>query len=78
MAELRYHPYRPRLITLEDEIRRLRRYVQAVENAEDLSKPISVPLGMLRYLGMAVDALEDQLPEQPTSDQNLPRYGMYL
>lgn len=78
MAELRHHPYRPRLITLEDEIRRVRRYAEVAEQADNLSRSVTVPLGMLKYFRLAVDVLEEELPEESKPDQGLPRYGMYL
>ena len=78
MAELRHHPYRSRLITLEEEIRRVRFYAEIAEKADSLSKPVTVPLGMLKYLRLAADVLEEELPEDADDDQDLPRYGMYL
>ena len=78
MSELRHHPYLPKMITLEDEIRRLRKYARYAKKSENLGAPITVPVGLLMYFDEAADMLEEQLPEEPTREQDLPRYGMYL
>ena len=78
MAGARHHPYLPKLITPEDEIRHLRKLARYAKKSDSLSNLITIPIGWLVYLDEAADMLEEQLPEQPTSDQDLPRYGMYL
>ena len=78
MARLKNHPYRPKLISSEEQIRLLRRYADLPKKSDDLSKPITVPIGILLSLDDAADALVEQLSEETTFDQDAPRYGMYL
>lgn len=78
MSELRHHPFLSKLISAEDEIRYLRRYAKHAEKSDNLAKTISVPVGLLVYLGKAADALEEQLPREEKPGQEPDRPGMYL
>ena len=78
VSELRHHPFLPKLATLADEIRALRKYARYAKKSDNLTSLITVPVGLLMYLDEAADVLEEQLPKESAADQDLPRYGLYL
>lgn len=78
MSELRRHPYRPKLISLKDEIRLLRRMSEAAKQAIHAGKPTTIPADFLLSFDQLADYLAEESPEESAADQDLPRYGMYL
>ena len=78
MTDLRHHPFLPKLISPEDEIRYLRKLARYAKKSDNLKQPITIPMGFLVYFDEAADALEEQLPKEDKPGQEPDRPGMYL